>query len=156
MARMKTFTKYLILFLLLYVFVSFMAYWYMRSTLVPIQDYKIEFENPNIKIEEAKASRVNGYVKGIIKNDTNEKITNKYIKIDFISGQGNVILSKYIDIANLESGEQQDFNIQFNAENIKSFKLYFTDEKPINDIKINKTEIASVLGGVFLAWLIFK
>lgn len=156
MARMKTFTKYLILFLLFYAFVSFMSYGFIRSALVPMESYSIEFEKPDITISEAKSSRVNGYVKGTIKNNTDENIKNKYVKVDFISKQNNVIISKYIEITDLEKGKIQDFDVKFNAENIKSFKMQLTDKKEISDAETNKTELTNILSGAFLVWLIFK
>ena len=156
MKRMKTFTKYLILFLLFYAFVSFMSYEYVKSSLIPIAEYKIEFASPSVEIREAKTSRVNGYIEGTISNNTNEPIEYKYIKIDLISGQNNVITTRYIDISDLKQNNKMDFNVKFNAENIKSFKMYLTDNKELTDSQINKSEIKNILSAAFLVFLIIK
>ena len=128
MSRMKTFGKYLILFILFYIFTNIMSYEIIKSNLIPIQNYSVEFQNPDIIIEEAKASKLSGYIKGtIIANDKN--IDKKYIRIDLISENDNTILSKYIDISELKENQQKEFYIDFKAENIKSFIMYLDDEK---------------------------
>ena len=60
-----------------------MIYLYINGTYKAIEDSKIEVENPNITIEQAKATYVNGYVNGKIKNNTEETINEKYIKFEF-------------------------------------------------------------------------
>ena len=128
MSRMKTFGKYLILFILFFIFTNVMSYELAKSNLIPIASYSVEFQNPDIIIEEANASKVNGYIKGKIKVSDKE-IEKKYIRIDLISKNGNIILSKYIDVSDLKVNQQKEFYIDFKAENIKEFRMYLDDEK---------------------------
>ena len=134
MSRMKTFRTYLIIFLLFYVFVSFMSYGFIRSTLSNMKVDNIEFGSPKIIINEAKSSRVHGYVKGTIKNNTEEAFgENTYIKFDFISKTGNVITSKYVDASNMQPNEEKEFDVRFNAENIIETNLFLVNSNEITD-----------------------
>ena len=153
MSRMKTFGTYLILFLLFYIFVSFMSYGFIKSTLSDMSGYQINVESPKVIIEEAKSSRVSGYIKGTIQNDINETFNNKYLKFDLVSQSGNVITSKYVDISDLEPGEQKEFNVKFNAENIETFNISISDTNSIAEtspeFKIKLMEVVSAALIVF-------
>ena len=78
--RMHNIIMYILIIALLFVFSNVMIYLYINGTYKAIEDSKIEVENPNITIEQAKATYVNGYVNGKIKNNTEETINEKYIK----------------------------------------------------------------------------
>src|SRR5574344_1588681 len=151
MSTMKMFIKYLILFLLLYVFVNIVSYAAIRTSYGNITDYNIEFSEPTVTINEAKTTQMNGYVKGNVKNSTSEAIQNKYIKIDFITKNNNVLTSKYIDVYQLGAGQSKDFNIKYEAEKITSFKMYLTDNKPENTEKL-WPRLAYLLAGGFLVY----
>ena len=88
MSRLKTFGKYLLMFVAFYIFV----------TVVSI-----------------------GFIKGTYE-------TMEYVKINFLSKKGNVILTKYLDIDELKAKETKNFTINFEAENIKSFNMSIVDE----------------------------
>ena len=134
MDRMKTFGRYLIIFILFYVFVSFASYGFIRSTLSNMEISNNEMESPEVTIEEAKSSRVHGYVKGTVKNNTEETYgDNTYIKYDFISNKGNIITSKYLDVSNMKPGDTKDFNVRFNAENIAKTSMSLVNSNEIID-----------------------
>lgn len=147
MSRMKTFRTYLILFLLLYVFVSFMSYEFVKSTLTDMKNYQIEAENLKIEVVEAKSSKVSGYVKGTIKNTSNNITETLYMKIELISNTGNIITSKYVDISNMQPEEEREFNTKFNAENIESFKITTIESNSITEadhkFKVKIMEVVS-------------
>lgn len=154
MDKMKKYFTFLIILILFYLFSNFIAYEALKTSLVPIENYSIECESPQINIEDACSSKVNGYVKGTVKNNTDSIIENKYIKVNFISKAGNVILSKYAEISKLNPGDEQEFKINFNAENITSFSADVVDNKTTSNIDIDKTELREVLVAVFLTWVI--
>lgn len=149
MGRMKTFRTYLILFLLFYVFVSFMSYEFIKSTLIDMTGYEINIENPKVEILEAKSSRVSGYVKGKVKNTSSEITGTEYLKIELISKTGNVITSKYVDISDMQPGDEREFNTKFNAENIESFKISTSETSDITQtnpkFKVKAMEAVSSL-----------
>ena len=61
-------------------------------------------------------------------NNSDSDIHSKYVKINFLSKKGNVILTKYLDIDELKAKETKNFTINFEAENIKSFNMSIVDE----------------------------
>ena len=128
MSTMKKFIIYFILFLLFFGFVNLISKFSLQKAFIPIEEYSIEFTKPSIEIKEAKRTKVNGYISGIVKNETNEMISSKYIKIDYISENNNIIASKYIEIYGINPGEEKKFKIEHRAENIKTFKMTLSDQ----------------------------
>ena len=102
MDRMKTFFKYFLVFIFLYFFVNAMTYINIRASLSDIELAGIEFGNPSVTIDEAKASRVNAIVKGKIKVDEENPVGFKYIRADFLSERDNILNSKFIDLEGLQ------------------------------------------------------
>ena len=154
MSRMKTFGKYLILFLAFYIFVNFMSYQLVKSTYANIE-YNVQTNELQVNIEEAKASRESGKIKGKVKNNSNETLQNKYIKIDCISETGNTITSKYVEIKGLKPGEEKEFMVRFKAENIKSLNINIVDNVENKDAEIISQDIINALGLSFIIWLIW-
>ena len=152
MGRMKTFFRYFLLFVLFYIFSNIMIYLNIRSSMQEIKSSEIEFQNPQIIIEEAKASKVNAVIKGKIKKD--QTVQYKYIRVDLLSERGNVLNSKFIDISELEDGKEEEFSIRTNTEDVKGYKLVLTDIKEIKDIDIQMEEISEALMGAFLVFLL--
>lgn len=99
-------------------------------------DSKIEVENPNITIEQAKATYVNGYVNGKIKNNTEETINEKYIKFEFSTLRDVNIGNKYLKIENLEPGQEIEYKVNFKYQDIKKMKI---SEATAEEVK-NATE----------------
>ena len=56
--RMHNIIMYILIIALLFVFSNVMIYLYINGTYKAIEDSKIEVENPNITIEQAKATYV--------------------------------------------------------------------------------------------------
>ena len=81
--RIKVFLCYLLLFITVFIFSDIMIYLYTKSLYQPMEKYEVNIEAPQVTINVAEASNVNGNVKGTIKNTTQEKITDKYIRFDF-------------------------------------------------------------------------
>ena len=136
MARMKTFLIYLLILVAFYIISSILAYWYIQSTYSTIGSHVIENTNmPNVQvaIDDAQATLVNGYVSGTITNTSEEAINTKYIKFDLFSERGNKILSKYVQIDNLNAGEMQNFKMNFRAENIANCYVEVTDTAEQNE-----------------------
>ena len=90
MNRMKTFGKYLILFVAFYIFVNFMSYELVKSSYANIE-CTIETNNLEIGISEAKAARESGIIRGKVKNTYSEDLKSKYI----FHSQHNIQTSLY-------------------------------------------------------------
>lgn len=154
MDRMKTFFKYFLVFIFLYFFVNAMTYINIRASLSDIELAGIEFGNPSVTIDEAKASRVNAIVKGKIKVDEENPVGFKYIRADFLSERDNILNSKFIDLEGLQAGEERDFSINTSTENVKKIKLVLTDIKETGGFEANMQEFSRILVGVLLAYLL--
>ena len=85
MSRMKTFFIYLLLFVGLYVVSNLLIDAYIKTSYYKIETYDIDVKEANITIITAKASKDDGYIEGKIVNNTNEKVTNKYMKVELFS-----------------------------------------------------------------------
>ena len=152
MKRMKTFLKYLVLFILFYLFTNAMIYLNLRSVMKEIQSAGIEFHNPIVTIEEAKASRVNAVLKGTIQKDNHQEIQYQYIRIDFLSEQNKVLNSRYISVSDLKENEKLEFTIKTNTENVKKYKFTLTDTKEVSETNIKFQEVEALIAGVLLIW----
>ncbi len=84
-------------------------------------------ESPNISVTEAKATYVNGYVKGNIYNNTNDTINNKYLKIACYSPRNMFLGTKYVKIENLESKKTQDFEMWFKYTDVSYCEISVVD-----------------------------
>lgn len=130
MSRMKTFFKYLLLVILFYAFSNIMINALFKVSYSDIKDYEINVSDVYVDVTEAKASKRNGYVYGIVKNNTSKVVENKYLKITMTSKYGNVLGEKYIRIDKLEPTQLRKFEVEFDYDNVKKFKIELTDTKP--------------------------
>ena len=130
MDRMKKFGKYALWIILLYIFSTILTNAFFKTTFNDIKDYKIEVEKPYIEVTEAKSSSRNGHIYGIIKNNTENKIENKYIKASMLSKSGVVLGEKYVKIDSIDVNKLRKFEISFDYDNVKSFKIEIVDNKP--------------------------
>ena len=60
---------------------DFASFAYIKTTYNDLTDFTIDVENPKIKIQEAKVTYINGYIKGTILNNTNEEIRKSIFEI---------------------------------------------------------------------------
>ena len=130
MSRMKTFLKYLMIVIAFYVFSNIMINAFLKVSYVDMHDYEINVDQVFIDVSEAKTSKRNGYIKGIVKNNTDVIVENKYLKFSMLSKNGNVLGKKYIRIDKIEPEQLRKFELKFEYDNVKSFKIEMTDTKP--------------------------
>ena len=130
MSRMKTFLKYLMIVIAFYVFSNIMINAFLKVSYVDMHDYEINVDQVFIDVSEAKTSKRNGYIKGIVKNNTDVIVENKYLKFSMLSKNGNVLGEKYIRIDKIEPEQLRKFELKFEYDNVKSFKIEMTATKP--------------------------
>lgn len=130
MSRMKTFFGYVLLLVLFYVFSNIMINAFLKVSYLDINDYEINVNDVFLDVTEAKASKRNGYIYGIIKNNTNVIVENKYLKVSMISKYGNVLGEQYVRIDKLEPTQLRKFEVKFDYDNVETFKIEMTDTKP--------------------------
>lgn len=138
MDRMKTFTKYLLMVVVFYFVSNGLIYLALRGTYKPMK-VNIVDESPKIEISEAKSTSINGYVKGVVKNESLVDIDYTYLKMDFYSERDVLMGSKYVRFDNLKYGEDKEFDMGFKYKNVKKCTLSFTKEEG----KIEEQELIS-------------
>ena len=151
MSRMKTFLKYLILLILLYVFSNMMINAFLKVTYTDLKNYDINVEEVFVGITEAKASKRNGHINGVIKNNTDIVVQDKYLKVSMLSKNENVLGEKYIRIDKIEPGELRKFEVKFDYDNVKSFRIEMSDSKPeeVDFLELVKTNANDLMSGAF-------
>ena len=110
MKRLKKFLLYALIIVAFWIFSDILIYVAVNSTYVHI-DAKVETNSPEVIIEDSKATLVNGFVKGCIKNNTDSIIYEKYVKIDLYSPRNVKMGTKYVKIENLEPNQYQNFEM---------------------------------------------
>ncbi len=141
MSRMKTFLIYLLLFIAFYVFSNIMINAFLKVSYTDILNYDVDVEELFVDITEAKASNRDGHIYGIVKNNRNEVIKDKYLKVSMLNNKGNVLGEKYVKIDEIQPEQLRKFEVNFNYKNVKTFKIEITDTKPedINFLELIKT-----------------
>ena len=119
MSRLKTFGKYLLMFVAFYIFVTVVSIGFIKGTYETMEQNVYSSDEIQIEVDEAKSTFVNGYVKGKLTNNSDSDIHSKYVKINFLSKKGNVILTKYLDIDELKAKETKNFNMSIVDEYIQ-------------------------------------
>ena len=153
--RMHKIKMYILIIALIYVISNVMIYLYINGTYKAIEDSKIEVENPNITIEQAKATYVNGYVNGKIKNNTEETINEKYIKFEFSTLRDVNIGNKYLKIENLEPGQEIEYKVNFKYQDIKKMKISEATAEEVKNATESEFEITEEMKqGVLIGTLL--
>ena len=130
MKRMKTFFKYFLAIVIVYFVVNFASFYVLKST-YKTKDYEVESSILDIEITEAKATLVNGYIKGVAKNTTDVNVDGKYLKIDSYSKRDVLLGTKYVEIKSLSPKEEINFESSFNYEQIDHIKTSVIDKEDL-------------------------
>ena len=112
---------------------------------------------PQITIYQAQATKINGRIKGTIYNGKENKITNKYLRIDLYSERDTYLGSKYIDVSTMREEETRNIEIYFKVQDVDYYEMKFTDEKQEGELPEMLKDLTKeqVVWGTFLTFLIF-
>lgn len=154
MDRMKTLTKYVLWVILFYIFSNLMIYLNLETT---YQNIGRKDNLSQVTVYQAQATKINGRIKGNIYNNTENKITNNYLRIDLYSERGNFLGSKYIDVSNMRDNETREIEIYFKVQDVEYYEMKFVDEKEEGELPEMLKDLTKeqVRWGTFLAFLIF-
>ena len=155
MDRMKTLTKYVLWVILFYIFSNLMIYLNIETT---YQNIGRKDNLSQVTVYQAQATKINGRIKGTIYNGTENKVTNKYIRIDLYSERDNYLGSKYIDVSNMRDNETRNFEIYFKVQGVDYYEIKLTDEKEEGELPeiVRDLTKGELYWGTFLTFLIFK
>ena len=114
---------------LLFTFVGICTYVCVNSMYESITQYKIQAEVPNVTVSEAKATNVNGYVRGTVTNQTETELNGKYIKFIFYTEDNADIGTEYVEIGTLKPQETKTYEAKFRYPKVEKFIVTITDSK---------------------------
>lgn len=126
MDRMKTFLKYILWIVVFFIFSNFLINVGLNSN---YRDIERKDETSQISIYQAQATKVNGRIRGNIKNSQPEELNGKYIRIDFYSKRDVYLGKKYIQIDNMEKNGIQSFELFFKLQDVKYYEVSITNQK---------------------------
>ena len=98
-------------------------------------------EISQVVITQAEATRVNGRIKGTIKNSDKDYLTGKYLKIDLYSKRNVLVGKKYIDITTTQNNTTQDFSMYFELKDVTSYEVSIVDHKEEGEIELIPKEM---------------
>ena len=150
---MKTFFKYFLAIVIVYFLVNISSFYILKST-YKTKEYSVENSLLDINVTEVKATVVNGYVKGTVKNNTNAQVKNKYLKLDSYSKRDVLLGTKYIKIKDLNSNEEVEYESSFNYQQVDHVKISIidgTEVPPQADLNFDNPEDAKVNFLIILA-----
>ena len=158
--RMKVFFCYVLIFVAFFIFSDFLIYGFTKSLYKPMTNYEINITSPEVTIETAEASNVNGNVKGTIKNTTDETLENKYLKFDFYTPRDVNVGTKYIKIDYLIPEQEKNYELGFKYDNVTYFKVSMVDESEMANATQEELELdpsygpAGLISAVILGYFL--
>ncbi|MBR3002997.1 MAG: hypothetical protein IKF38_05525 [Clostridia bacterium] len=154
MDKMKTYLLYIVLLILFALFTELLIAVGLNSAYKQIESNSKDIAQVEIYQEEA--TKVNGRIRGVIKNDEQNPIEARYLKFDFFSERGVNMGSKYIEIE--KSKDMQPFEAFFKLNNVSNYKMSFVNEKdPAGEIEFIAKDLKKpeIILGTIITMLIF-
>ena len=132
MDRMKTFFKYAMFLLVFYIFSNILINVGLNMRFNEITSK--EDLPSQIAITQAEATRVNGRIKGNVKNTQENNINGKYLKVDLYKNDNTLMGTNYIAINDINVDESQDFEVYFKMQDIEYYDINIvnTAEQTLN------------------------
>ena len=141
MGTLKKFAKYIIWIVLFWILSDILIFFGLNAS----YDNLTTSSNSNIpsqvEIEKAEATLVNGRIKGKIKNNGEEDLNGKYMKVDLYSPRDVLLGTKYMEIKDLEKDGTQDFELFFKAQDVDHYDISFVDKIEKSKEEIEKLEL---------------
>ena len=154
MDRMKTLSKHVLALILFFIFSNIMININLETT---YQDIGRKDNIEQVTVHQADATKINGRIKGTIYNNSENQITNNYLRIDLYSERDNFLGSKYVDISNLREDETRSFEVFFKVQDVEYYEMLLTDEKQEGELPEMLKDLTreQVVWGILLTRLIF-
>jgi len=121
--------RWFLMGLLLFIFVGICTAVCVKSMYQPIKQYEIQTQYPEVKVDEAKKTSANGYIKGSITNQSETELKGKYIKFTFYTKHDVDIGKEYIEIGTLAPKETKTYEVKFKYPNVEKFIITISDNK---------------------------
>ena len=116
--------RWLIWFILLFAFVTIGSIMAVKTMYKDINAYGVRSgNNLNLTVNEAKATNVNGYIKGTIKNVGENELDGGYICAMLFDENYELKGTEYLDVGTIRPDETKNYELKFKRDNIKHFYL---------------------------------
>jgi ABC-type Na+ efflux pump permease subunit len=145
MKRMKKFLIYALLVAALWIFSDIVIFLTINGIYKP-KEARVYVSSPEIIITENKATYVNGVIKGNIKNNTQEIMNDKFLKIDMYSARDVNLGTKYVKINNLKPNQSREFEMGYQFTDVNYTIVTMVD----NVENVSEEELASQNVGFYL------
>lgn len=123
MSRMKTFLKYIIWLVAFYVFSQVLIFIGLNASYKPIESLDENSIVEEVTVSKAEATSVNGRIFGEFKQDENNSLNGKYIKIIIYDKEKRLSGVKYIQIQETN----QSFKVYFQSNYIDYYEIDIVD-----------------------------
>ena len=140
MKRMQTFIIYIIIIAGFFLLSNFLSgqlidqmYKELNGTVEKTFSYNGEEKSLEIKIIDAKATRMNGYLTARVTNKSDSKIDKAYLKIDLFAKEDIKAVSRYMEINDLNPGETKEYKLKFRAGYVDTYKVAVKEDFPDED-----------------------
>lgn len=82
-----------------------------------------------VTVVDARATRVNGYMKVKVKNTTGRDIDRCYAKMNLYNKYG-LVATEYVEIQDFKNGEEKVFDVKFNAQEVERYEVELVETAP--------------------------
>ena len=89
-----------------------------------------------VTVTDARATRVNGYMKVKVKNTTGRDIEKCYVKMDLYNKYG-LVATEYVEVEDFKANEERNFDVSFNGNEIDRYEVSLVEEIPDTSNIIN-------------------
>lgn len=128
MARFKQIMYFAVIIVVFAIFTNYMIGVGLKNTYKTISG-EIKSASPEIIISDAKTTDVNGYVNGVIKNNSENDIDTIFIKVNFYSKRNVHLGTEYIEVSDLKLGESREFELKYNYNKVNHYEIDCVKEK---------------------------
>lgn len=154
MDKMKKYILYIVLILGFALFSNFLIAVGINSNYKPME--RKEDSISQVNIYQAESTKVNGRIRGIINNKDN-KIQEKYVKLDLYSSRDVNMGSNYIEID--QEKEEIPFEVFFKLNNVSYYKVSLVNEKdPQGEIELLPKDLSKkdIVMATLVALILFQ
>ncbi len=159
MKRMKTFLIYALIVIAVILLTDVVANLILDTNKRTIKNYEIVTTSPAIEITEAKGTNIDGKIKGIVKNNSEEFVESAYLKVELKSKRGVTLGTEYKKMGNFQPSQSKEFELKYRYSGVDNFVISVEKENEIDRDEAKTSEFIKNASLVYrvarlIAWAI--
>lgn len=123
MDRLKTLRTYFLMFAAFFIVTGTLTYFGMNGINKDMNNYVINFASPKVTIEASRVSKLRGYIRAEVKNDTGNYIDSQGIEFKFYTKEGEYLGTKTSYVRNLDLGKTEKISMEYNFEVVGKIEI---------------------------------